>query len=73
MKGEKFVIEGQNIYMPLSIHVVDAARLDEDDETTDEKIVSSIDKYISCSVSNENAHPKLSSLIKRDPNTQNVI
>ena len=51
-------------HIHVSIYIIDAPRLDEDDETTGDQIVSSIDKYISCSISNEKTHPKLSSVVK---------
>ena len=49
--------------MHVLIYVGDALRLDEDDETKDDEVVSFIDKYI-CPIPNEKAHPKLNSLIK---------
>ena len=50
-------------HMHVLIYVGDALRLDEDDETKDDEVVSFIDKYI-CPIPNEKAHPKLNSLIK---------
>ena len=48
---------------------MDAPRLDDDDgddddETKDDKVISIIDNYRSCSIPNEKAHPKLGSLLK---------
>ena len=47
-----------------SIHVIDDLRLDEIDETKVDKVVSFIDKYISCSIRNKNGHLKLISPVK---------
>ena len=50
-------------HLHTSIHVVDAPRFDENDETKDDELASFIDKYMSCSIPNKKAHPKLSSLV----------
>ena len=41
-------------------HVVDAPKIDIDD---DEEVTEFIDKYITCSVSNESIHPVLNQLV----------
>ena len=51
-------------YIHAPIYVFDARRLDEDDETKDDEVVSCIDKYKLCSIPNEEAHPTLSYLVK---------
>lgn len=50
--------------MPALIPVVDPPKRDEDDETKDNEMGSFIDKYTSCSIPNNKAHLKLSSLVE---------
>ena len=72
-ESREFQIRGkEHIHAP--IHVVAAPRLgddddddddnDDDDKTKEDEVISFIDNYISCSIPNEKAHPKLSSLVK---------
>ena len=62
MKGENFRIKWQHVHAP--IHVFDARRFDEGDETNDDELACLINRYKLCSIPNEKAHPTLSSLLK---------
>ena len=54
----------EHVYIYDPISVIDTPRLNEDDETKDGEVGSFLDKYISCSIPNEKANPKLNSLVK---------
>ena len=49
-------------HMHVPIHVVDAPKIDENE---DSEVVEFIDKYITCSLPDENKHPELTSLVKK--------
>ena len=47
----------QTEHMHAPFYVIDALKLDEDDETNCNNMISLIGNYISCSIPNEKAHP----------------
>jgi hypothetical protein len=50
-----------NEHLHAAIHVVDAPKIDVDD---DGKVTEFIDKYITCSIPNESMYPDLNKLVK---------
>ena len=50
-----------NEHLHAAIHVVDAPKIDVDD---DDKVTEIIDKYITCSIPNESMYPDLNKLVK---------
>ena len=50
-----------NEHLHAAIHVVDAPKIDVDD---DDKVTEFIDKYITCSIPNESMYPDLNKLVK---------
>ena len=53
----------EHIHAP--IHVVDAPKIDENDNEKDGEVVKFIDKYITCSLPDNVEHPELNSLVKK--------
>ena len=59
-----------NEHLHAAIHVVDAPKIDVDD---DEKVTEFIDKYITCSIPNESVYPDLNKLVKSVQTNQHNV
>ena len=53
----------EHIHAP--IHIKDAPKIDEDDDSNDDEVVDFIDKYITCSLPDKDSFPDLYELVKK--------